>query len=134
LPIGEKKGGRNIMMFEFLEIAIGVAVSLLLLVAILKFVPKSVTRPPIEVDEKELEAAERALKKEGELDWVVLKRCHGPAYNHAVMTEIISTLNAGGVTATYDVVASSSVDGGVTNYMLKVLRGDEEKSLEILGQ
>lgn len=121
-------------MMELLGLLIGVAVPVLVLTAMVKYLMGRNRQEPVEADMTELEAAEAALKKQGKLDWVYLKRCHGPAYNHGAMTEIISALNAGGVTATYDVVASSSADGGVTNYALKVLRGDEEKGLEILAE
>lgn len=122
------------MLFEILGMGIGLAVIGLMFFAVGRYMKKPMQGISSSIDERELEAAERALKEEGEQDWVILKRCHGPAFNHAAMTQIISALNEGGVTATYDVIASSSMEGGVTNYMLKVLRGEEEKGLEILAR
>ncbi len=106
---------------------------LLVAYAILKvFSGRSAGEPKI--DHAVLAEAERALRETSAQDWVVLKRCHGPAYSHAAMTEIVSALNTEGVMGTYDVVASSSADGGVTNFMLKVLAGDETRALEILAR
>ena len=54
-----------------------------------------------------------------------------------VLAEVLdadAALAAGGVQATYDVIATSSADGGVTNYMLKVGRGDEQHALQILAK
>ena len=90
-------------------------------------------REPMAINHSELEAAERSLKAEANADWVVLKRCHGPAYNHAAMAALISALSAEGVRATYDVLSASSADGGVTNFMLKVVRGQERQAIEILN-
>lgn len=91
-------------------------------------------REPVEIDHAALDAAERQLRASDETDWVVVKRCHGPAYTHTAMSAIVGALMEGGVEATYDVVGTSSADGGVTNYMLKVIRGSEERALEILSQ
>lgn len=91
-------------------------------------------RQPVEIDHAALDAAERQLRASDETDWVVVKRCHGPAYTHTAMSAIVGALMDGGVEATYDVVGTSSADGGVTNYMLKVIRGSEERALEILSQ
>lgn len=122
------------MLVEILTIAIGVLVPVLMLVAVANFILKRARQEPLTIDESELQAAEAALREEGQIDWVILKRCTGPAFNHAAMTEIVGALNAEGVSATYDVVASSSVDAGVTNYMLKVLRGEEAQAAEILSR
>jgi hypothetical protein len=121
-------------LWTFLLIGLAICFPLLVAVAVLKvsFAKKS-RGEPFEVDKETLAAAEKALRAEGELDWVVLKRCHGPAYNHSAMTEIVSALSAGGVQATYDVIASSSADGGVTNYVVKVIRGQESLGHEILS-
>jgi hypothetical protein len=116
----------------FIGLLIAAAIPLVLFLVVARALPKRVTRNASVEDPSELRAAELALKKEGELDWVVLKRCHGPAYNHAAMTEIIGALNAEDVPATYDVISSSSADGGIFNYMLKVLPGDESRALAIL--
>ena len=66
----------------------------------------------LEIDQAALDLAEKSLRESDEMDWVVLKRCHGPAYNHGVMTDLVASLNAEGVDATYDVVSSSSAEGG----------------------
>jgi len=86
----------------------------------------------IPIDEAALERAERELKAAGERDWIVLRRYHGPAYSHTAMLEIVSALAAEGIEATYEVITTSSADGGVTNYMLKVVPEDEERARETL--
>lgn len=87
-----------------------------------------------EIDHAELETAERELRESKNPDWVVLKRCHGPAYNHAAMAALVSALEEQGIPATYDVLSSSSADGGVTNYMLKVHSGTEEEAARVLAE
>lgn len=94
---------------------------------------KTKSTAPLEFDKAALDAAEQALRESEEMDWVVLKRCHGPAYSHTAMTELVSLLNAEGIDATYDVIASSSAEGGVTNFTLKVLRGSEAEAFAVLA-
>src|SRR5580698_8777020 len=97
---------------NLVTILVIVAVLLLVGKTLFQFLPKKAppeTRDP-NINYAELEAAEKALKEEGERDWVVLKRCAGPAYNHTAMTALVSALGAEGVEATYDVIASSSAD------------------------
>jgi hypothetical protein len=94
--------------------------------------PRSTT--PLEIDKDTLDAAEKALRESEAIDWVVLKRCHGPAYSHTAMSELVSLLNAEGIDATFDVISSSSADGGVTNFSLKVLRGSEADAFAALAR
>ena len=117
-----------------LAIVISVALPVVLGVTAYAFVfKKRGAREPEQVDHAELAAAERALKAAGSRDWVVVKRCHGPAYTHMAMTEIMGRLAEADIDATYDVIAASSADGGVTNYVIKVIRGEEAKALEALA-
>jgi hypothetical protein len=88
----------------------------------------------LEIDQVALNAAEQELKSQGEKEWVVLKRCHGPAYTHNAMSEIVSYLAAEGIEATYDVYGISSADMGVTNFILKVLAKDEVRASKILSE
>jgi len=118
-----------------LAILISVALPVVLgVVAFQLFFKKTVQRGPEAIDFAELAAAEKDLKEAGERDWVVVKRCHGPAYTHMAMTEIMGKLAEADVDATYDVIAASSADGGVTNYVIKVIRGEESKALEVLAK
>ncbi|MBI1861237.1 MAG: hypothetical protein HYR96_10005 [Deltaproteobacteria bacterium] len=88
----------------------------------------------VEIDHSALRAAEENLKAHQDQDWVVLKRCHGPGYSHTTMAEIVSSLAAEGVEATYDIIGTSSAEGGVTNFMLMVIRGQEAQALEALAR
>ncbi len=116
-----------------LTIAFACVFPILLGLAIYRVFLSKRQHKPLEIDQRELQAAEREMVAEGNKDWVVLKRCHGPAYNHAAMTELVSQLTTQGVESTYDVISASSAEGGVTNYILKVLRGSETQAIEILS-
>lgn len=116
----------------FLVIFLGLAFPILVVLAYLRVLSRRAKVADLEIDKTALAEAENALRETDERDWVVLKRCHGPAYNHSAMVELVSALNAEGIEATYDVVASSSADGGVTNYMLKVIREHETQAREVL--
>jgi hypothetical protein len=96
--------------------------------------PKRTFGSSLQIDQSALDAAEKELREQGEKDWIVLKRCHGPAYTHTAMSEIISHLASEGIEATYDVYGASSADMGVTNFMLKVLAKDEERAREVLNK
>ncbi len=124
-------------------ILLGSAFPLILGVALYHFVfkkrsdPSSLSGPSSSsygIDLVALAAAERDLKAAGERDWVVVKRCHGPAYTHMAMTDLIGKLAEADIDATYDVIATSSADGGVTNYVIKVIRGTEVAALEVLAK
>ena len=118
-----------------IAIALAVAFPLLVAVAIYKLMLRRPARETALVfDRAALKSAEDALRASDEKNWVVLKRCHGPGYTHTAMIDIVNALAAEGVEATYDVVGTSSADGGVTNYMIKVVQGSEERALEILAR
>ena len=116
-----------------LLIALGLGFPLLLLTVFLK-TRKRDALPSMDIDHDALSVAERELAHQGEKAWVVLKRCHGPAYTHTAMSEIISRFAAEGIEATYDVYGISSADMGITNFILKVLEKDEARAREILAE
>ena len=116
-----------IILAAFFPLLLGVAIYQILFA-------KRLRHEPFEIDHKALKLAEVTLAVEGKRDWVVVKRCHGPAYTHSAMAELVGAIAVGGVEATYDVVGTSSADGGITNYLLKVIRGTESEALEILAR
>jgi len=92
------------------------------------------SQPPSEIDEKLLAEAEADLKANADdTQWVFLKRLSGPGYSHASIIDLIAKLEAAGVEATYENIASSSAEMGVTNFMIKVRPGFEAQALAVLS-